>query len=613
MLGTREPDISNTSYSKLLRGFIVGAVACSVFPLFLLGWISFLNYSDFSTSRMSEYFKNAAIDNRKIVELFLEDRVSNIKLIAATNSFDYLKESSNINDMFRILNQRVSHFTDLAVIDSDGKQVAYAGQFNLSGAYYNETAWFREVMEKGVCISKVALGFQKTPHFSIAVRQSDDGTSFWVLRATIETQSLESLIDMTKSGETGEVFVVNREGVYQTSPRVNGAIMEKSSLPIDLFRGDSGVMILDVENPLRSVSIEESIPLYYRLSITFSAPHSRQILAYSLLKNPDWFVVAKQDFLEFFGDIDHLNLVILALLHMSILAIVIVSSLTARYMTKLIERRDKEAEKLNRQLSQARKLASVGELAAGVAHEINNPLAVIMTETMVMRELTADEKDIRQQFRDDLFNSLSQIDGQIQRCAHITQNLLNFSRRISSASEFVDINSVLKDVTGFVDRKALSCGVKVSLNLEQNLPELKTDRFELEQVFLNLINNAIDANEGGSEGSVNIVSRLDPVRKGVIVSVADTGTGISDDNLDRLFDPFFTTKPPGRGTGLGLSISYSIVKHLGGEITVQSELGRGAVFSIFLPYLSDEQKSALYMGENTTKENQDEKTQAVNS
>ena len=612
MLGTREPDISDTSYSKLLRGFIVGAITCSVLPLFLLGWISFLNYSEFSTSRMAEYFKNAVVDNRKIVEIFLDDRISDINLVASSHSLDYLKDKSNLSQIFRILNERGTHFTDIGLIDSSGKHIAYVGPYDLSDADYSQTHWFEQTMKKGFYISNVLMGFRKTPHFFIAVCHSY-GNESTILRATIDSNSLASLLNMTKSGQTGEVFLINNEGIFQTSPKHQGSIMGESGIPIGLFSGESGILIYDTKNPSSSFSVESSIPLSFRLRITLSHPSSNQVLAYSRLKTPGWFVVAKQNFLEFFGDIDHLNFVILVLLHVSILVILVVSALTARYMIKLIEKRDREAEKLNRQLLRARKLASVGELAAGVAHEINNPLAVILTESMVIRELTADEKDINPQFRDDLYNSLSQIDGQIQRCAHITQNLLNFSRRVSSASEFLNINDVIKEVVGFVEKKANSSGVGISLNLQHNLPQLKTDRFEIEQVFLNLINNAIDATEGTASGSVNIVSRLDTLRSGVVISVSDTGSGIPEDNLDRLFDPFFTTKPPGKGTGLGLSISYSIIKHLGGDIAVQSELGRGSVFSVFLPCLSDELACTVVPGQEFKKEDQNEKTQTADS
>ena len=160
-------------------------------------------------------------------------------------------------------------------------------------------------------------------------------------------------------------------------------------------------------------------------------PIPKQIVAYSWLKHPQWLLVVKQDFSEVFGDINQVNTVILVLLHSSVLAILVVSVFATRYMIKAIKKRDQEAEVLNRQLMQASKLASIGELAAGVAHEINNPLAVILTENQVIRDLSEDEQNLDGKFKDQLGQSLSQVDSQVERCSHITQNLLRFSRRIA--------------------------------------------------------------------------------------------------------------------------------------------------------------------------------------
>jgi two-component system NtrC family sensor kinase len=576
------PDLHTHSYSKLHRGFIVGAVFCSVLPLLLLGWVSFLNYSEFSISKMSDYFKGTVEDSRKIVGLFLDQRVSDLKLVAFTHSLGFLADTSNLSKIFNVLNANGSNFTDLGIIGTEGKHIAYIGPYDLMDKDYSGTFWFREVLSKGIFISDMFLGFRDIPHFIIAVLQSKEDKT-WILRATVNSEFLNSLVDTATLGQTGEVFLVNQEGVFQTTPRFKGKIMEKASLPMNLFTGESGILISDGTGLTDSFSPETSLPIVYRIKISLMPDQGQQIVAYSRLKHPDWFLVVKRDFWEFFGDIDQLNIAILVLLHVSIIAVLVVSAFTARYMIKVIEKRDKEAERLSRQLMQARKLASIGELATGVAHEINNPLAVILTESMVMRELTEDEKDLNQQYKTHLTQSLSQIDGQVERCTHITGNLLRFSRRVSSASEFVDLNVVLADVVGFVERKATSCNVNISLHLQQNLPQLRTNRFELEEVFLNLINNAIDAHEGIPSGSVNIIARLDSLRNGLVVTVGDTGSGIADENLERLFDPFFTTKPAGKGTGLGLSISYSIIKHISGDISVQSKIGKGTTFTLFFP------------------------------
>lgn len=597
-------DFHTRSYTRLLRKFVLVSVTCSVLPLLLVGWISYLYYSQFSRSRMVDYFHRNVEYNRIIVESFLAERASDLKLVAFTHSLGFLMDSSNLRETFHVLNREGSYFADLGVIGEAGKHLSYIGSYDLMDKDYSVTFWFKEVMAKGVYISDMFEGYRKTPHFIIAVLYSKGDTN-WILRATIDTEFLSSLVQKSRLGKTGEVFLVNREGVYQTSPRFKGKIMDKMPLPMESFTGESGILITD---PLRSMGsvtpgIVTIISDLFKYGVMQSP--SQQIVAYSWLKHPEWMLVVKQDFSEVFGNINHVNMAILVLLHISILAILIVSVFTARYMIKAIKKRDQEAEGLNRQLMQTSKLASIGELAAGVAHEINNPLAVILTESQVMRDITEDEQSLDANFREEIVQSLTQVDAQVQRCSHITQNLLRFSRRMSSSSQFVDLNVALKNVMGLLEKRANTCGVQISLDLQEKLPEICTDPFELEQVFLNLVNNAIDAHEGRPYGSINITTRFDGARNGLVATVADTGSGISHEDIQRVFDPFYTTKPVGQGTGLGLSISYSIVRHMGGEISVRSEVGKGTEFTLFFP-CSDTEQSGI--PKDSTKDKPDQKS-----
>jgi two-component system NtrC family sensor kinase len=173
----------------------------------------------------------------------------------------------------------------------------------------------------------------------------------------------------------------------------------------------------------------------------------------------------------------------------------------------------------------------------------------------------------------------------VQRCKRITQNLLRFSRRTQSLIEKVDLNAFLREVIELMEREARTSGIKFFSELDAGLPPVLSDPSQLQQVFLNLITNAIDAHDGKPYGAVRITTQSDPDRKLAAVRVADTGSGIKPDHLNRIFDPFFTTKAVGKGTGLGLSICFSIVKRLGGSLTVQSEMGKGTEFTILLPYL----------------------------
>lgn len=603
----RAPDFHARSYPKLLRRFILVSVTCSVLPLLLVGWVIYLYYSQFSMSRMVDYFQRNVEYNRKIVESFLEERTSDLRLLTSTHSLAFLMDPSNLRETFHVLNRQGSYFTDLGVIGPAGKYLSYIGPYDLMDKDYSVTFWWKEVMAKGVYVSDVFMGYRKTPHFIIAVLYSKGDTT-WILRATIYTEFLSSLVETTRLGQTGEVFLVNPEGVYQTSPRFGKKIMDKAPLPMESFTRESGMLVTDSNVPVASFAPEIGIPITDLIRYGLMQSHSQQIVAYSWLQHPKWLLVVKQDFSEVFGDINHVNTAILVLLHLSILAILIVSVFTARYMIKTIKKRDQEAEGLNRQLMQASKLASIGELAAGVAHEINNPLAVILTENQVMRDLSEEEPTLGGEFRDQLAQSLAQVDAQVQRCSHITQNLLRFSRRIASASRFVDLNVALTDVVALLEKRASSSGVQIALDLQENLPRLSTDPFELEQVFLNLINNAIDSHEGKPYGNIQIATRFDSARNGLVATVADTGSGIPEEDLERIFDPFFTTKPVGKGTGLGLSISYSIIRQMGGDISVRSEMGKGTEFTLFLPCPASEQSD---VSQDSAKGDLDEKAQAA--
>ena len=219
-----------------------------------------------------------------------------------------------------------------------------------------------------------------------------------------------------------------------------------------------------------------------------------------------------------------------------------------------------------------------------MAHEINNPLAIILTERQLLLDAAQQAPIADPEFKEQFDDSMNQIDIQVQRCKRITQNLLRFSRRTESLIDTVDLNAFVREVVDLMDREARSSGIKFFTELDPALPPLLSDPSQLQQVFLNLITNAIDAHDGKPYGTIRVATQAEPDAQQVRLTMADTGSGISPEHLSRIFDPFFTTKPVGKGTGLGLSICYSIIRRLGGTIEVESEKGKGTTFTIVLPY-----------------------------
>jgi len=267
---------------------------------------------------------------------------------------------------------------------------------------------------------------------------------------------------------------------------------------------------------------------------------------------------------------------ILLLLFSTVVICIVVFRLSGRLVRRIAES-DKEREMASHQMEYSNKLATIGRLAAGVAHEINNPMAIINEKAGLMRDLI--DLDPEFQEREKLLPLTQSILNSVDRCRTITHRLLGFARRMDVEMEDVDLNYVVRDIVGFLEKEAFHRSVEVKLELKRDLPTIPSDRGQLQQAFLNILNNALDSVDEG--GWVVIRSEIcDDGR--VVVCFEDNGVGMPEETIQHIFDPFFTTKQR-YGTGLGLSITYGIVKKLGGNIEVESEEGVGTAFKVYLP------------------------------
>jgi PAS domain S-box-containing protein len=242
------------------------------------------------------------------------------------------------------------------------------------------------------------------------------------------------------------------------------------------------------------------------------------------------------------------------------------------------ERLRGELEEAQRQVVQAAKIASLGRLAAGVAHEINNPLAgILIYADMLMKEVD-DTPSLRQ--------DLEEIINQTLRCKEIVTRLLEFSRQSLGERSLFDVNELIHQSAKLLRHQALFHDIELILNLQTDLPQMLGDPGEIQQIFTNLMLNAADAMEG--KGRLTISSLCDQQSDQIVLKFADTGPGVLQENFDKIFEPFFTTKLPGEGTGLGLSLVYGVIQRHGGTIEVESPQGGGAVFLIRLPLAAPE-------------------------
>lgn len=240
----------------------------------------------------------------------------------------------------------------------------------------------------------------------------------------------------------------------------------------------------------------------------------------------------------------------------------------------IIEENITEKKYLEEQLIQSEKLAVAGQLAAGIAHEINNPLTAIVANSQLLRRSVEDEE---------VLEALELIEIAGARATDVVENLLNLARKDQTEFELADINELIEDSLDLVQHELTAYNIDLVYKPGEELPLLNVSKESLKGVWTNLILNAIDEQKGAGAGYIEITTAFD--EKYIYVTVEDRGSGIPEEHLSRIFEPFFTTKGMGEGTGLGLAISQRVVKEHGGNIRVESELGEGAVFTVQLPYV----------------------------
>ncbi len=246
-----------------------------------------------------------------------------------------------------------------------------------------------------------------------------------------------------------------------------------------------------------------------------------------------------------------------------------------KMLTSLRDRDRHQKAESELRLLQSEKQASVGRLAAGVAHEINNPLTGVLTFTHMLLK----RQDIDSGMREDL----QTIAAATERVRKIVKGLLDFSHQSKLEPQSTDLNGLINATIPLVANQALVKGVLFCFDAGPNIPLRTIDRNQFQSVLLNIILNALDATQRGGHIDIATHLALSEGRKGIEIGIADTGHGIPPEHLERIFDPFYTTKEVGKGTGLGLSVSQGIVERHGGSIRVQSQVGKGSTFTIWLP------------------------------
>lgn len=540
-----------------------------VVPLILFIVIMGIGYSHFTmsieTSTISS-MKRIVEDHRHMIDSFLSEREADLEFILRSYRYEELTDTENLSKVFERLQKKSNAFVDLGVFNEKGIHVAYQGPFRLTGKVYQEAPWFNEVMRGGYYISDIFLGYRRIPHFVIALMREDDGKK-WIIRATIDTYMFNDMVKKVRIGKTGEAYILNADGIFQTERRSGGSLLDKDPDSAEYPTQHSGI----------------------KTFIKKDARGDKYLYATTWLKDKGWFLIVRQEKADAFKALRAAGFLIALITVIGGAALVGIAFYETGRIVRRMERIDTEKEELGQQLVRASRLAEIGEMATGIAHEINNPLQVMKSEQTLIDTILEDlkEKGELKESEDlkEIEDSMAQIKLQIDRCSKITHAVLKFGRETEVVSTDIALGVFIPEVISMVENKATVEGITVTQEISEDIPPIQGDPGQLQQVLINLFNNAIDAivERHGSEGgelAVGVGSKEDGK---VEITVKDNGSGISPENLKKVFSPFFTTKPVGKGTGLGLSVCYGIIDSMGGVMAVSSQKGAGTTFTIDLP------------------------------
>jgi signal transduction histidine kinase len=498
-------------------------------------------------------------NNKRSLEFFLSERKSALHFIIRERTFAELRDRDVLGRITRNVNESFSRgaFVDLGLIDSDAKQLCYYGPYDLQGREYGEQEWFHRVIQSGEYTSDVFLGHRQSPHFAVATRHEGDRDDYYILRATFDAEMLSGQIHTAGLGPQDDIFLINRQGLLQTPSRRYGNVTERIPLPVPI--GSPAVEAFPYED-------EEGRQVLLGYAGIVDSPFVLMLIKPLRHGTREWFPV-----IRLFG--------FLALSIVLILAVVLWG---AGQFVKNLRAESLRRAAIMHKVEYTNKLASIGRLAAGVAHEINNPLSIVNEKTGLLKDLVQSQQDIPR--RDKFLGLADSILTSVERCKTITHRLLGFAKQMDVRYEEIDLLELFNEVVGFLAKEAEYRSLRIEVESEDDLPLVESDRGQLQQVFLNLLNNAVSAVKDGGHIKVSLAMGD---KDSVSITVADDGIGIPESHLKRIFEPFFTTKE-GAGTGLGLSITYGIVQKLGGEISVESEMGKGTRFTVILPIAREE-------------------------
>lgn len=554
-----EPGNSHFSFRRRWQTIVAFTTVVTLTPLIVMTLVDYrLTRQAFESEAAMGTTRMVSNTWRSVSFLFSQRRAA-LEFVARDNRLADLLAPGRLESVLANLQGGMGGFVDLAVVDANGTVLAGAGRAPETSQTLSASG-FDQTLSNGFFISDVTGSPGIGYHIIIAIRHDLGEGGFFVLRSTLDAGLLDGPLSQLAGDQGDDAFIVNTQGQLQTPARYYGDRFEKIALaPFEVVVG---------------TRVRRTVDPAGRDVLVGSAP---------IAETPFVLMMVRQES----GIMDFWLKPRMRLIGFLIFSIVLILASilgVATVMVNRIHAADQRRVQALHQVEYTNKLASIGRLASGVAHEINNPLAIINQKAGLIKDLFT----INYPFAGNqkLMGLVDDVLASVRRCGAITRRLLDFARHMESDIEAIDLEAVVRQTLAFMEKEAQRRRIVVSVVVRGEIPIFDGDRGNLQQILLNLINNAFAAMQNGGRLEITIE------RHGAThlrVGVSDTGHGIPECDLKRIFEPFFSTRQGHGGTGLGLSVTYGLVSEMNGDITVNSRVGQGTCFTVTLPLTTSSQ------------------------
>ncbi len=498
-----------------------------------------------------------AADTALDVYMYLKQYIMVLRVIGTMYGREQLSRPEMLDRIFASMAGTDDAFIHLDVLGAEGHVLA-SSCANSRCIRHRAIEWTDDLHEENFSMGHVTGG-DGARYLFVRVRIVEDDGSFFFLRGLLPADAIGAFLEQLELEDIVDLFIVDSRdhllspSFYFGAPGDRAIMPEGGELPT--------AIMLDNPRPDR----EGGGTLF--CGAAFVGRTSMRL----------GLIVSERNLEKFRGRIRHYIIGLVAL--STVFLLLVVFTLVTYVVQKLYQADLRRREYLD-QAARTDKLASIGRLAAGVAHEINNPLAIINEKAGLLQDLLRYSDEYREDER--LLGITDAIIAAVQRAGTITHRLLGFARKMDTSVQAMDVEHMVREVIGFVRKEAEYKDITIDIDVDEDVPEIISDRGKLQQILLNLVNNAIAAMDRG--GHLEITVRNLPGEQAIVLSVRDNGCGISEENQKKVFEPFFSTRTQSGGTGLGLAITYGLVRDLRGSMELESVVGEGTTFTITLPY-----------------------------